>query len=88
MPKKKLAVSDITSEILCTPLYVEKGTLILVRNNTERNVYTDIDFFEIVYNGDTLTLNFSIVGTDARYDKSIELSPVHNINGVLISSED
>lgn len=84
MVKTKKAITEITHEILCSPLYIEKGTLVLVHNNTEREIHDAIDFFEIVYSGETLKLNFSIVGTDTKYNKSIDLTTIHNINGVLI----
>ncbi|MGY3766022.1 hypothetical protein ACWOAH_05635 [Vagococcus vulneris] len=84
MAKKSLTVKDITGNLLTTNLYIENGTLIVVYNNTERKIYTDIAFFEIVTDGETLLLNFSINGTDHNYNESIDLSTVHNINGVLV----
>ncbi|MBO0475895.1 hypothetical protein DOK76_02355 [Vagococcus sp. DIV0080] len=87
MPRKKLSLTDVTNQLLMSPLYMEKGTLIVVYNNTKRYVYTDIDFFELVYQGEDLYLNFSIVGTDSSYDERIDLSTVNNINGVPIHSK-
>ncbi|MFW8054087.1 hypothetical protein [Vagococcus fluvialis] len=87
MPRKKLSVVETTNQLLMSSLYLEKGTLIVVYNNTKRSVFSDIDFFELVYQGEDLYLNFSIVGTDSSYDKRIDLSAVNNINGVSIHAK-
>lgn len=87
MARKNLSLVDITNSVLTSTLYIEKGCLIVVYNNTKRSVFTDIDFFELVYKGEDLYLNFSIVGTDSSYDESINLSAVNNINGILINAK-
>lgn len=87
MSKKKLSLREISNSILKTPLYLEKGTLIIVYNNTKRSVHPDIDFFELVYQGEDLYLNFSIIGTDFAYDEHINLSAVNNINGISINEK-
>lgn len=84
MVKSVFTVKEITGKLLQSTLYMEKGTLIVVQNNTERKIYTNIDFFELIYDGETLKLNFSTIGTDHNYNESIDLTTVHNINGVLI----
>ena len=86
MARKHLSLADITDNVLTSTLYIEKGCLIIVYNNTKRAVFTDIDFFELVYKGEDLYLNFSIVGTDSAYDESINLSAVNNVNGVLVNA--
>ncbi len=87
MSRKKLSLVEITNSIFKTSLYLENGTLIIVYNNTKRSVHLDIDFFELVYQGEDLYLNFSIVGTDSAYDERINLSAVNNINGVSINEK-
>lgn len=84
MPRKKLSLVETTNQLLMTPLYLEKGTLIVVYNNTKRTIFSDVDFFELVYQGEDLYLNFSITGTDSSYDERVDLSAVNNINGVPI----
>ena len=84
MPKKHSLI-DLKNKILSSELYIEKGIIIIIYNNTERFIYDDVDFFELVYNGDDLYFNYSKKGTDEKYDKHINLSTVHNINGVLIN---
>ncbi|MGX7025044.1 hypothetical protein [Vagococcus hydrophili] len=85
MARKKISILAATNDLLTTALYIEKGTLIAVYNNTERKVFADVDFFELVYNGEDLYLNFSTVGTENTYNERINLSTVNNINGVLIN---
>ena len=87
MPRKKLSLPEITNNILTSRIYLEEGTLIVVYNNTKRGVYPNVDFFELVYQGEDLYLNFSIVGTDSSYDEHIDLSAVNNINGVSINAK-
>lgn len=87
MPRKKLSLPEITNNILTSRIYLEEGTIIVVYNNTKRGVYPNIDFFELVYQGEDLYLNFSIVGTDSSYDERIDLSAVNNINGVSINAK-
>ena len=88
MPRKKLSVVETTNQLLMSSLYLEKGTLIVVYNNTKRSVFSDIDFFELVYQGEDLYLNFSIVGTDSSYDKRIDISTIGVISITEISEKD
>ena len=88
MARKKISIIDATNEILTSMLYVEKGALVVIYNNTERKVYPEIDFFELVYNGEDLYLNFSTIGTENTYNERINLSTVNNINGILINPSD
>lgn len=87
MPRKRLSLVEATNQLLTSQLYIEKGTLIIVYNNTKRTIFSDVDFFELVYQGEDLYLNFSIVGTDSSYDERIDLSTVNNINGVTIHAK-
>lgn len=87
MPRKRLSLVETTNQLLTSQLYIEKGTLIIVYNNTKRTIFSDVDFFELVYQGEDLYLNFSIVGTDSSYDERIDLSTVNNINGVTIHAK-
>ena len=84
MARNKLSIVTITNIVLASSLYVEKGTLIVIYNNTQRTVYSDIDFFEFEYSGEDLYLNFSTIGTEETYNERIDLSTVNNINGVQI----
>lgn len=81
---KRLSIMDLTNELLRTEQYVNNGTLIVVYNKTKRQVCETIDFFEVVYNGPDLYLNYSIEGTDLTYNDHINLTSVNNINGVPI----
>jgi len=85
MMAKKHSLITLKNEILSSEVYIKTGEIIIIYNNTERFIYDDIDFFELVYQGDDLYFNYSKVGTDEKYDKRINLSTVHNINGVLIN---
>lgn len=85
MARNKLSIITITNEVLASPLYVEKGILAVIYNNTKRTVYDNIDFFEFEYSGEDLYLNFSTIGTEETYNERIDLSTVNNINGVLIN---
>ena len=87
MPRKRLSLVETTNQLLTSPLYIEKGTLIIVYNNTKRTIFSEVDFFELVYQGEDLYLNFSIVGTDSSYDERVDLSTVNNINGVTINAK-
>ncbi|MGO3732038.1 MAG: hypothetical protein ACTJHC_02560 [Vagococcus sp.] len=85
MVRKKLSIIDITNQLLASRLYVEEGTLIVIYNKTQRVAHPDVDFFELVYSGDDLYLNLSIIGTDRSYDEHINLTTVNNINGIEIN---
>lgn len=82
---RKHSLIDLKNNILSSSIYITEGKVIIIYNNSERFVYDDIEFFELVYNGEDLYLNFSKKGTDERYDEHINLTTVHNINGVLIN---
>ncbi|WP_457403945.1 hypothetical protein [Vagococcus martis] len=82
---KKHSLIDLKNSILSSHMYISEGKIIIIYNNSERFVYDDMEFFELVYNGNDLYLNFSRKGTDERYDDHINLTTVHNINGVLIN---
>ncbi len=84
MAKRKISIITVTNDVLASPIYVENGSLIVIYNNTKRSNFTDIDFFEFVYSGEDLYLNFSTIGTEETYNERIDLSTVNNINGVLI----
>ncbi len=84
MARKNLSLTDITNNILASNLYLEKGCLIVIYNNTTRKVFMHIDFFELVYQGEELFLNFSLKGTTESYDERINLTTVNNVNGVPI----
>ncbi|UUV99812.1 hypothetical protein [Vagococcus luciliae] len=84
MPRKHSLI-ELKNKVLLSNLYITQGRIVVIYNNSERFIYDDIDFFELVYNGDDLYLNFSKKGTDEKYDERINLTTVHNINGVLIN---
>lgn len=85
MARNKQSIINVTNDILTSSIYVDRGQLVVIYNNTKRTVFSDIDFFELVYNGEDLYLNFSTVGTEETYNKRIDLSAVNNINGILIN---
>lgn len=84
MPRKHSLI-ELKNKVLLSNLYITKGRIVVIYNNSERFIYDDIDFFELVYNGDDLYFNFSKKGTDEKYNERINLTTVHNINGVLIN---
>lgn len=83
--KKTQSISDFKNQILTSEHYISDGKIIVIYNNTERIVHQHIDFFELVYQGSDLYLNFSTTGTGPNFDQRINLSTVHNINGVIIN---
>ncbi|MEG0255617.1 MAG: hypothetical protein RR554_07420 [Vagococcus sp.] len=85
MARTKQSIINVTNDLLASPIYVESGKLVIIYNNTKRTIFSDIDFFELVYNGEDLYLNFSTIGTEETYNKRIDLSTVNNINGILIN---
>lgn len=85
MPKRKQSINNLTNLLLQSETYVTSGTLHIIYNNTQRMVRSDIDFFELVYQGEELYLNFSIIGTDSRFDEHINLTTVNNINQIAIN---
>ncbi|MGX4686576.1 hypothetical protein JNUCC83_06715 [Vagococcus sp. JNUCC 83] len=84
MPRKHSLI-ELKNRVLSSDMYITEGKIVIIYNNSERFVYDDIEFFELVYSGNDLYLNFSKKGTDESYDDHINLTTVHNINGVLIN---
>lgn len=84
MPKNK-SIQTLKGAVLTSDYYVSSGTIIIVYNNTERAVYTHIAFFELVFEGATLFLNFSTEDKETHFNHRISLENVHNINGVPIN---
>lgn len=84
MSPKNTSIVSIKNEILTSKLYVEEGKLIVIQNNSERAVYEGVDFFDLTIEGTTLILNFSVLDESEKYDHSLDLSFVNNVNQVNV----
>lgn len=87
MARKNLSITELTNSILTSTLYLEKGSLIVIYNNTKRVLFPEVAFFELVFQGEDLYLNFSKLESDTSYTERVNLSTVNNINGILINAE-
>ncbi|WP_314064864.1 hypothetical protein [uncultured Vagococcus sp.] len=84
MARKDRSIVSIKNDILTSRLYVEEGKLIVIQNNSERVVYEGVDFFDLTIEGTTLILNFSVLDESEKYDHSLDLSFVNNVNQVNV----